>query len=103
VSVELIDLRTVDLPGIDYETIGASLTKTGTVVIIEEAEGGQAIGQRIAAKITERFFDALDAPPGCLSSLNVPNSVSRVLEAAALISDKQIVEGITTMAKREWV
>jgi 2-oxoisovalerate dehydrogenase E1 component len=102
VSLELIDLRTLDLPGIDYETIGQSIVKTGTVAIVEEAAASQAIGDRIAARITERFFDKLDAPPGCLTSMNVPNSVSRVLEAAAMISDETIVESLESMAKRHW-
>lgn len=102
VSAEIIDLRTVDLLGIDYDTIGASLSKTGVVGIVEEAAGSQTIGPRIAEQITTRFFDLLDAPVGCLSSLDVPTSVSRKLEAAALISDEEITEGLSAMAKRAW-
>ncbi len=100
VSLELIDLRTVDLPSIDYETIGASVVKTGAVVVIEEAAAGQAIGDRINHQITERFFDALDGPPGWITSLNVPTSVSKVLEEAALISDDEILERTTAIAER---
>ena len=102
VSVEIIDLRTVDLPGIDFETIGRSLKKTGTVAVVEEAAGAQAIGDRIAAGITVRFFDDLDAPAGFISSMNVPNSVSKVLEAEAMLQDEQIVEAITALAFRQW-
>jgi 2-oxoisovalerate dehydrogenase E1 component len=102
VCPEIIDLRTVDLPGIDFDTIGRSLKKTATVVIVEQAAGGQAIGDRIAAEITVRFFDDLDAPAGFISSMNVPNSVSRVLEAAAMLQDEQIVEAVTAIASRQW-
>jgi 2-oxoisovalerate dehydrogenase E1 component len=102
VSVEIIDLRTVDLPGIDFETIGRSLKKTGTVAVVEEAAGAQAIGDRIAAGITVRFFDDLDAPAVFISSMNVPNSVSKVLEAEAMLQDEQIVEAITALAFRQW-
>jgi pyruvate/2-oxoglutarate/acetoin dehydrogenase E1 component len=100
VSLELIDLRSVDLPSIDYETIGVLLKKTGAVVIVEETADGQGIGHRIAAETTRRFFDDLDAPPACLSSLGVPLSVSRVLEAAQLLIDQQILAGVEATAKR---
>lgn len=102
VSAELVDLRTLDLPAIDYETIGASLDKTGVLAIVEEAAGAQTIGPRIAEQVGVRFFDYLDAPVGCLSSLNVPTSVSKKLEAAAIIGDEEIVDGIVKMAKRMW-
>jgi len=102
VSVEIIDLRTVDLISLDYETVGASLKKTGAIAVVEEAAGGQAIGERIAAEVTRRFFDELDGPPGTLTSKNVPNSVSRILEAAAMLSDEEIVQGLVRIGKRNW-
>jgi 2-oxoisovalerate dehydrogenase E1 component len=102
VSVEIIDLRTVDLISLDYETIGTSLKKTGVIAVVEEAAGGQAIGERIAAEVTRRFFDELDGPPAYLTSKNVPNSVSRVLEAAAMLSDEEILEGLIQIGKRDW-
>jgi 2-oxoisovalerate dehydrogenase E1 component len=102
VSFELIDLRSLDFLSIDYETLGISLRKTGAIVIIEEAADGQGIAQRLVAEITQRFFDHLDAPPACLSSLAVPPSVSRVLEAAELLSDQQILAGVEDMAGRKW-
>jgi 2-oxoisovalerate dehydrogenase E1 component len=102
VSAEIIDLRSLDLPSIDYDTIGKSLEKTGVVAIVEEAAGAQTIGPRIAEQISTRFFDYLDAPVGCISSLNVPNSVSRRLEAAAMIDDAEIEESLSQMSRREW-
>jgi 2-oxoisovalerate dehydrogenase E1 component len=102
VSAEIIDLRTVDLVSLDYDSIGASLKKTGAIAVVEEAAGGQAIGERIAAEVTRRFFDELDGPPGILTSKNVPNSVSRILEAAAMLSDEEIVQGLVRIGKRNW-
>ena len=102
VSAEIIDLRSLDLPGIDWDTIDGSLRKTGVVAVVEAAAGGQAIGGRIAAQITERFFDDLDGPPGCLASLDIPNPVSRALEEAALLDDRTIVTALEAMAKRRW-
>ncbi len=100
VSAEIIDLRTVDPPGIDYETIGESVKKTGTVVIVEEAPTSQGIGARIAAQITEKFFDYLDAPPVCINSLDVPLPVSRILESAIILSDEKILEIIRAVSSR---
>lgn len=102
VSAEMIDLRTVDLPSLDFETIGKSLQKTGVAVIIEEAPTNHSIGGKIAAELTERYFDYLDSPIMRLSSLDVPNSVSRVLEMGAMLSDDQILEMVTKAASRKW-
>lgn len=102
VSAEVIDLRTLDFASIDFEALGESLDKTGSIAIVEEAAEGNAIGRRIASEVTERFFDRLDAPPGCISSLDVPNSVSRVLEETAIIDDQTIIELLVRMGKRSW-
>jgi 2-oxoisovalerate dehydrogenase E1 component len=100
VSAEIIDMRTVDMPGIDYETIRASVEKTGALVIVEEAPRSQSIGPRIAAEVVRAAFDALDAPPVCLSSPDVPAPVSRVLEEAATIGMNDILEGILKGGRR---
>ncbi|TVQ17579.1 MAG: MFS transporter [Spirochaetaceae bacterium] len=102
VEVEVIDLRTLDLASIDFDAIGRSLTKTGAIATVEQAAGGQAIGARIAAQVTERFFDALDAPPGVITAMDVPNPVSRALESAAMIGDDEIRELLRAMARRTW-
>ena len=100
ISAELIDLRTLDAPGIDYQTIGESLARTGAVAVVEQAAASQGIGARLSAEITARFFDALDAPPLLLSSQDVPPPVSRVLEEAVLIGDAQILAGLERLARR---
>jgi 2-oxoisovalerate dehydrogenase E1 component len=102
VSAEIIDLRTLDYPGIDWEAIGTSVKKTGAALIVEQACKSQSIGARIASEITERFFDYLDMPTRHLTSLDVPLSVSRALEKEALISDDEILDAAESMAKRRW-
>jgi 2-oxoisovalerate dehydrogenase E1 component len=100
VSVDLIDLRTLDLPGIDYETIGASLGRTGAVVIAEEAAASQSIGSAVSASIMERFFESLDAPVARVTSLDIPLPVSRVLERETMISDEKIFHAALAVAGR---
>lgn len=102
ISAEVIDLRTIDLPGLDFETIGVSLKKTGVAIVVEEAPTNHSIGAKIAAELTERYFDYLDSPVMRLTSLDVPNSVSRVLEKAAIINDESIVNNTVSAAKRRW-
>jgi pyruvate dehydrogenase E1 component beta subunit len=70
------------------------------VAIVEQAAASQGIGPRLAAEITARFFDELDAPPVCLCSRDVPPPVSRVLEAAVLLGDAQILDGLEALARR---
>ncbi len=102
ISVEIIDLRTIDLPGLDFETLGESLKKTGVAVVVEEAPTNHSIGAKIAAELTERYFDYLDSPVMRLTSLDVPNSVSRVLEKAAMLDDETIITSTVLAAKRQW-
>ncbi|MFH0761048.1 MAG: thiamine pyrophosphate-dependent enzyme [Bacteroidota bacterium] len=102
ISAEIIDLRTVDLPGLDFETIGQSLKKTGVAVVVEEAPTNHSIGAKIAAELTERYFDYLDSPVMRLTSLDVPNSVSRILEKAAILDDETIIYNTVLAAKRQW-
>jgi 2-oxoisovalerate dehydrogenase E1 component len=100
ISVEVIDLRTLDLPGIDYETIGTSLKKTGALVIAEEAAASQSIGSAISASIMERFFELLDAPVIRVTSHDIPLPVSRVLERETMISDEKIFRTTVAVARR---
>jgi 2-oxoisovalerate dehydrogenase E1 component len=102
ISAELIDLRTVDLPSLDFETLGRSLMKTGAAVIVEEAPTNHSIGAKIAAELTENYFNYLDSPVMRLSSLDVPNSVSRVLENRAILDDEQIVDMVVQATNRQW-
>ena len=102
VSAEIIDLRSVDIPSIDYETIGESFRKTKAAVIVEEAPASHSIGPIIAARIQEKFFYYLDSPTVCVTSVDVPNPVSRVLERAAILSDDKIVETVAAVARRSW-
>ena len=104
VSVELLDLRCLDRLSIDYDAIGASLAlaKTGAMVIVEEAARSQGIGPALSAEITTRFFDELDGPVACLTSLDISTPVSRRLELAALVSDEQIDETLRAVAERRW-
>lgn len=90
VSAEIIDLRTLDYAGLDIATIGESVKKTGSALIVEEGPRSATLGARISDEIQGRFFDYLDGPVGKVAAVDVPPPVSRKLEEAAVPSLEQI-------------
>jgi 2-oxoisovalerate dehydrogenase E1 component beta subunit len=75
-SVEVIDLRS--LSPLDLPTLGESVTKTGRVVVVHEAPTFVGLGAEIAATLTERYFDLLEAPVLRVGGYNTPYPPSRV-------------------------
>ena len=59
-SIEVIDLRS--LSPVDFDTIEASVRKTGRLVVAHEASVFCGLGAEIAARISERCFFHLEAP-----------------------------------------
>jgi 2-oxoisovalerate dehydrogenase E1 component beta subunit len=81
-DIEVIDLRT--LCPLDEETILASARATGKVLIAHEATRACGAGAEVAALISERAFEALDAPVRRLTTPDVPIPFSPPLEQAVL-------------------
>jgi 2-oxoisovalerate dehydrogenase E1 component len=82
VSVTLIDLRTLDLPGLDWDCLCSHTRRIGRVLICEQAPSLLSLGTAIAERLHRDCFDALDAPIQRLAGRDVPMPVSRVLERA---------------------
>ena len=82
VSVEVIDPRTV--APLDVDTIGASVAKTGRLLIADEGFAPFGVGAEIAAQVADRFFDELDAPIRRLNGVFTPTPYSPPLEAAVV-------------------
>ncbi|WP_308468374.1 alpha-ketoacid dehydrogenase subunit beta [Rathayibacter soli] len=70
ISVEVIDLRS--LSPVDFATVEASVRKTGRLVITHEAQQFGGVGAEIAASITERCFEYLEAAPARVTGFDVP-------------------------------
>lgn len=85
IDAEVVDLRT--LVPLDMETIGESVAKTGRVVICHEACERGGYGAEIAAQVTEKLFDELDAPilRVCGSNIPIPNATIPELESAPTV------------------
>lgn len=92
IDVEVIDVRS--LSPIDYATIGASVKKTGRVVLVEEGPRTGGVSAEIAAGITERFPESLLAPCVRVASADVPVPFTPVLENAYRPDVERIVTGV---------
>lgn len=89
VSVELIDLRTIN-PW-DKETVLASARKTGRVVVAHEAVKAFGVGAEIAATIQEEAFESLKAPVKRCGAPFTSVPFSQALEQAFIVSVADIV------------
>ena len=81
-SVEVIDLRS--LVPLDWDTVLASATKTGRVLIVHEAVQDFGPGAEIASRLGAELFDLLRAPVRRLAPPPVPMPFNPELEQALL-------------------
>ena len=78
IDAEIIDLRTL-LP-LDFDTIAATVQKTGRVIVLHEDTLFGGIGGEISAYISEHLFEYLDAPVIRCASLDTPVPFASALE-----------------------
>lgn len=90
VSVEIVDLRTL-LP-FDEETVLESVRKTSRVIVLHEDTLTGGFGGEIAARISERAFECLDAPVVRIASADTPVPYSPPLEDAFLPNAEKVLE-----------
>lgn len=100
IEAEVLDLRTLDEDGIDYESIGESLKKTGALVLVEQAPACNSIGPRIASECMRRFFDWFDGPPVFVAAPSIPVPVSKRLEEFCIPTVDEAVRMIRAAALR---
>jgi len=93
-SVELIDLRSIS--PCDRETIEASVSKTGRLIVVQEDTENCSVGQMIISHIAGRaeLWDALVSPPILVSKGNVMIGYNPIYEYAALPDVERIVRAI---------
>jgi 2-oxoisovalerate dehydrogenase E1 component len=101
VEAEVLDLRSLDNAGLDYESIGRSLRKTGMLAVVEQAPASNSIGPRIAAECQRRFFDCFDGPAALIAGTDAPIPVSRKLELACMPGADSVAAALRRVARRE--
>ncbi|MDQ7249775.1 alpha-ketoacid dehydrogenase subunit alpha/beta [Dongia sedimenti] len=98
IDAEVIDVRNLDHFGIDWGLIGASIEKTGRVLIAEQTGRGLSLGGRWVDEIQSRYFDYLDYEIlRVTGSLSAP-TVSAVLNKAALAQVDDVHRALITLA-----
>jgi len=93
-SLEIIDPRT--LVPLDVETIRRSVSKTGRLVVVDEAcptcgAASEIVSQVVEDKIT---FGELKAPPVRVCGLNIPIPFSPPMEKYALPDKQKIIDAV---------
>ncbi|MFB7662674.1 alpha-ketoacid dehydrogenase subunit beta [Kitasatospora sp. NPDC056138] len=77
--LEVVDLRS--LSPIDFDTLEASLKRTGRGIVVHEAPVFMGMGAELAARLTERCFYHLEAPVLRVGGYHAPYPPSRVEES----------------------
>jgi 2-oxoisovalerate dehydrogenase E1 component beta subunit len=98
ISVEVIDLRS--LSPIDFDTVEASVKKTGRLVITHEAQQFGGLGAEIAASITDRCFFYLEAAPARVTGFDVPYPSAK-LEEHFLPNLDRLLDAVDRVLGRE--
>lgn len=94
ISVEVIDPRT--LSPLDEGSILKSLSKTGRLVVVDEANPICSMASEIAGTAVERGFDYLDAPVIRVTAPHTPVPATPCLEAHYVPSVQDIIKAIRT-------
>jgi 2-oxoisovalerate dehydrogenase E1 component len=92
VSVEVIDPRT--LAPLDEATILTSVAKTGRLVIAHEAVKRAGFGAEVAALVSEKALDCLDAPIARVAARPVPMPYNDALERATIPTQQEIAAAV---------
>jgi len=92
ISVEVVDLRTLD--PLDIDTVIKSVKKTSHAVIVHEAWKNGGMGAEIAAQIQEEAFEDLKSPIERVAAPNVPVPYAEILENAFVPDVDDIYHGV---------
>ena len=98
VDAEVVDLRS--LRPLDRPTIIESVKKTNRAVVVEEGWPQNGVGAEISARVMEKAFDYLDAPPARVHQVDAPLAYAANLEALALPSVDKIVDAVKAVTYR---
>ena len=99
IDVELIDLRTIS--PCDEEMIIKSVLKTGRILIVHEAVKSFSVSAEIIARVNEKAFTALKAPPERLTGwdITIPLAKGEVYHA---ITPERIIDKLKKVSSFEY-
>lgn len=92
ISAEVVDPRT--LVPIDWETICASVEKTGRLVVVDPAVRTCSAASEIAATVTERCFGSLKLPPVRVTAPDTQTPFSPPLEKEVVLNRDDVIAAV---------
>jgi len=92
VQADVLDLRS--LQPLDESAILATLEKTGSVVVVDEATPRSSVASDVAALCVDQGFDFLNTPVRRVTAPHSPVPFSKVLEDAYMPSAARVVETV---------
>ncbi len=92
-SFDLFDLRC--LSPLKLDAIGASLARTGRLVVLHEGRRNHGFGAELVARLTESQFANLKAAPLRIGALDIPVPFAPELEQAYRPTRDKVIEQIT--------
>jgi len=96
VDVEVIDPRT--LSPLDEDTIIGSVEKTGALVVVDESPPHCSVASEIAAVVSEKAFDFLNAPVRRVTAPHAPVPFTPSLENVYAPSVQAIIDAVHSTA-----
>ncbi len=97
VRAEVIDIRT--LVPLDEDTIFTSIAKTSRLIVVNEAPMTCGFAGEIVARVSEKAFEYLDAPPMRITRLDTPVPWAKPLELHVLPSVEKLVNAALKSVK----
>lgn len=92
IEAEVLDLRS--LTPLDEEAILASLERTGSLVVVDEATPRCGIASDVAALCAEKGFEWMAAPVRRVTAPFTPVPFSKVLEEAYMPSARRVADAV---------
>lgn len=97
IEAEIIDLRTLN--PFDWETVAASVRKTGRALVAHEDTLSWGYGAELAARIGDRLFEHLDAPVRRVGALDTWIGYEPGVERVTLPQIEDLQAAMTELAK----
>lgn len=96
-SADVVDVRS--LVPLDERTIFESIARTSRVLVVNEAPMTCGFAGEILARIAEKAFESLDAPPTRVTRLDTPVPWAKPLESFVLPSVEDIYQSALKLLK----
>lgn len=98
IKCDLIDLRTIR--PLDFETIFASVRRTGRLLALDTGIGTGSVASDIIARVTAECWESLESAPQRLAMPEAPEATSPALTEHYHVRAEHIVEKVGSMLGR---